>query len=372
MLRIAGFRFRASFAGGDILTGRVSGEAYSVDAGLKVDVGGLLNVGSLLGLNGSVATIEFGPFPHVTLPPSGGFDSETVAALNLLDIVNSSTLSNSTAGGVGSKKAGSATVSVVENLNVLGLIKADLLGSYCSSFADNENAGSEASSSLVGLKILGKAISVTTPPNTRIDLLVKSGGLLSSLVKVGSVIINEQITTGDNLKSSSITNNALHVYITNPKILSLLIGKVVSGDIVVSSAHCDVEVNRQDDNGGGDDGDPPADTDHFATGSGRLDSPTEFATFNFTARDGEGQFEYNDYGIDLNAHSDSVTSFEVLDANCARFSGPAIINGQSGYSYTIEACDYSDPGSGIDSFTIDLSNGYHNSGILTDGNIQLN
>ncbi|MGR9108845.1 MAG: choice-of-anchor P family protein [Gammaproteobacteria bacterium] len=356
-----------TFATGTISTGKVSGEAYSVEVDLGVDIGDLLgltdylHLNNLLGLVGNDISIQVGPVPHVQLPPYGGFDSETLATINLLDIVNSETLANVTAGGVGSNKAGAASASVVENLNLLGLIQAEVLGSYCSSYSNGAIAGSNARTSLVGLVIGGKRISVSTPPNTTVNLYGK--GLLGLPVKVGKVVINEQILSGDGHKTSSITSNALHVSITNPEILSLLVGDILSGDIVVSSAHCDVDVKGQN----GDE--PPADAGGFVTGGGRIDIPGGFATFGFNARDGKVQLQFIDHETGMKVHADTVSNL-AISGNCATLSGSVEIDGVAD-NYFIEVCDNGEPGIGIDTFSIDLGNGYHSDGTLTGGNIQL-
>lgn len=320
------------------LAGSVSGEAYSVNVDLK----------ALLGL----LEVKLGPIPHVTLPPTGGYDSETLLSLSLPGIVQSGTLVNTTAGAVGPVKAGSASVSAVEQLNLLdGLIKADVLLSVCSSYANGAKAASEANSSLVNLMIGGKKISASTAPNTTINLL-------DGLIKVGTIIINEQAKSGDGITVSSITNNVLHVKLTN-----YLLGlNTLGGDIVVSSAHCDVDATKVSQP-------PEPGSGGFITGGGRIASGPSFATFGFNARDGQGQLQYNDHGTGLNFHGDNVNSFSIA-GNCATWSGTATVDGTDG-DYVVTACDNGEPGKNADTFSIELPNGYFNSGVINGGNIQL-
>jgi hypothetical protein len=51
------------------------------------------------------------------------------------------------------------------------------------------------------------------------------------------------------------------------------------------------------------------------------------------------------------------------------------VNQQSGYRFTVTACDLGEPGAGHDFFSIDMTgpNGftYHKEGTITDGNIQI-
>ncbi|MGG7054419.1 choice-of-anchor P family protein [Nitrosomonas sp. ANs5] len=332
----------------DSLIGTVGGEAY----GLSLEVNGLRGLlSSLSGLS-----VDLGPFPYVSLAPYGGFDAETLLRLNLLDLVQSKTLSTITAGGVGTAKAGAMSVSSIEHLNLLGgLIRADLLQSICSSYANGEQANSDATTTLGNLWISGKKISLSAPPNTRVDLV-------SGLTKLGTVVINEQKQTGDGVNSSGITSNVLRVSLRK-SLLSLL-----DGEIIVSSAQCGVHARKV----GAEE--PPVDPDPeasgFVTGGGRIGSGSDFATFGFNARPGKGQLQYNDHATGMKVHGSTITDFEI-QGNCAIFSGSARVDNQDGVDFTVEACDYGEPGINNDTFSIELDTGYSKSGVLTGGNIQL-
>jgi hypothetical protein len=60
----------------------------------------------------------------------------------------------------------------------------------------------------------------------------------------------------------------------------------------------------------------------------------------------------------------------VIDAVTRRISGTAEIDGQPGFRYDAEVADLGEPGRS-DRFALWLSNGYHASGNLAGGNIQL-
>jgi|GEM_PF-1819481 len=319
------------------LEGTVGGEAYSV----------LIDLSTL-----NLLKITLGPIPYVTLPSEGGIASESLLTVSLLDIINSGTLVNMTTGGVGAQKAGSVSSSEVENLSILGgLIKADAISSICTSYANGTNAASEANSSLVNLMIGKKKIHVSTAPNTKIDLL-------NGLLKLGTVIINEQIESGDGIESSGITANALHVKL-NKGLLGL---NVYNGDIVISSAHCNVNAKAVSE--------PQLpDSDGFITGGGGMESGSSIATFSFNARQGNGELQYRDRGTGMIVHGHTVDSF-IVNGNCATFTGTAKVDGQDGFEYTATGCDNKEPGQGYDTFSIDVD-GYHNDGTLKDGNIQL-
>ncbi|MGR9035018.1 MAG: choice-of-anchor P family protein [Gammaproteobacteria bacterium] len=335
----------------NFLEGAVSGEAYSV----YID----LNTANLV-------KVKVGPIPHVVLPAKGGFVSDSLSALNVADILTSNTMVNATAGGVGTKKAGSVSYSTIEKLDILGLIKADLLTSECSSYADGTIAAVDGTGSLVNLKINGKTIDASTPDNTGVDLFDGGvlGGILGGLgTKIGHVIINERIDGGDGVKTAETTRNVLHV-ILDTNLFGAL--DITDGDIIVSSAHCDVDAEMITDTNP-----PPNDASGFITGGGRISSDAGFATFGFNARPGQGQLQYNDHGTGLNVHGYDVTEFAVSEV-CATWKGPAKVNGVDGYNFTATACDNGEPGKDADKFSIDVSDGYGNSDkTLQGGNIQL-
>ena len=77
--------------------------------------------------------------------------------------------------------------------------------------------------------------------------------------------------------------------------------------------------------------------------------------------------------IDVHSSNTSVPTV-TFSGNCAEFKGDAKVNQQLGYTYTVDACDNSEPGTGQDTFGITVSGPnffYNNSGKLTDANIQI-
>ncbi|MGR8931011.1 MAG: choice-of-anchor P family protein [Gammaproteobacteria bacterium] len=329
------------------IAGTVAGEAYSLSVGL--------NTLDLLRL-------QLGPVPYVSLFETGGFAEETLLQVDLLDLVNSSTLVNLTAGGIGGSKAGAMSVSAAEHLSLFnGIVKADLLTSVCTSYGTGSTAGSQAGGDLVNLVIGGKAINIDTAPNTK--LYVSAGGnLLTSLLGLLTpppieIIVNEQISSGDGMRTSGIVRNALHVKV-NASLLSL---NLASGDVVVSSAKCGVDATTVNV--------PPSnDAVGFVTGGGQLHK----ATFGFNARPGKGQLQYIDHNTGRKVHSETVDvdTFQI-SGDCATFTGVT----KDGLDYNVEACDKGEPGTD-DTFSLELYNGgvtpiYQNSGVIDHGNIQL-
>jgi hypothetical protein len=337
MAMSTGAAYAAGGSGATHLEGTVGGEAYS----LLVDLSTL-----------NLLKVKLGPVPYVSLPLEGGIVSETLLTVDLLNILNSGTLVNMTSGGVGAQKAGSVSSSEVENLSILGgLIKADAISTICTSYTDGTNAGSQANSTLVNLMIGKKKINLSTAPNTKIDLL-------DGLLKLGTIIINEQIKSGDGVESSGITANALHVKL-NKGLLGL---NIYGGDIVLSSASCNVNAKAVSEG-------PLPNSDGFITGGGGIESGSSIATFSFNAREGKGELQYRDRGTGMIVQGYTVDSF-IVNGNCATFTGTAKVNGQDGFEYTATGCDNKEPGQGYDTFSIDVDD-YHNDGTLRDGNIQL-
>lgn len=326
------------------LNGTVSGDAY----------GAFVDLRALFGLVG----VQVGPIPHVTLPPAGGLEAETLLSVAVPGVINSHTLPVVTTGAVGPQQAGSASVAAVEKLDLLnGLITADAVVALCGSWGNGAAAASDATGSvLANLVIGGKAIVAEPKPNTKIPLL-------DGFLKIGDVILNEQVYGGDGIKTSAIDVKMLHVKLAKSGVL--INGQLLSGDIVVSSAHCDVDASQVPGTPG---------TGGFMTGGGKIGKGEFFATFGFEAREGAGELQYVDHGTNLNLHGTAVTAFSI-SGNCAQFSGPARKDDVEGYAYEVTACDHDEPGVGSDTFSITATGpgGFHytRSETLTGGNLQL-
>ena len=83
-----------------------------------------------------------------------------------------------------------------------------------------------------------------------------------------------------------------------------------------------------------------------------------------------GPFSYRDrvQGFGFTA---SKFSSLVITGNQARFRGTAKLSKRSSVNFTVDVVDNGDPGTPLDTFSIQLSNGYSASGNLTNGNIRL-
>src|SRR2546428_3790807 len=95
-----------------------------------------------------------------------------------------------------------------------------------------------------------------------------------------------------------------------------------------------------------------------------------------------GHLEYNDHSTNppMRVHGTGVTGYSLgMDAskpNERVITGTARINGIDGFTYKVEVNDVTEPGRGIDEFSIELSNGYvagfeYGDGPIAGGNIKL-
>lgn len=114
-------------------------------------------------------------------------------------------------------------VTTVVDIDILnGLIKADALSAISNSILDGPTAESQAAgTSFDGLVVAGVPMA-SVAPNTTVPL-----------PGVGDVTLNEQITGGDGVNSSSLTVNLIHVRLKNA------LGQQ-TGEIIIGSARSSV------------------------------------------------------------------------------------------------------------------------------------
>lgn len=201
-----------------------SGDAQVVDVGLRV-------LSLLVDIPINVDLVRAGP-----LPSTGGVLSESLITIGdpspvqLLLTANVAHAFTSGNGFLAYSQAGVADVNLGLGpvLPTLLTVGATVINSQASaSCKATGGAMASGNSVLADLKINGTPIVVTGQPNQTIDV--------SPLIKV---VINEQIvdTTGT---SAAITVNALHVYLL-PSGGALDLSQVLTGDVIISSAHADI------------------------------------------------------------------------------------------------------------------------------------
>lgn len=137
-------------------------------------------------------------------------------------------------------------------------------------------------------------------------------------------------------------------------------------DVVIAHVHADVTCAGQPVCAGGD----------FLTGGGWIITPSG-ARANFAVAGGIkngafwGHLLYLDHGTGMKVKGTGVTAYTVGATPTTRhIEGTDDIGGSPG-TYAVDAADNGEPGRGIDTFYLNLSNGYQAGGYLAGGNIQL-
>src|SRR5258708_10385727 len=230
-------------------------------------------------------------------------------------------------------------------------IAASFLRSSAMAVCTTGGPAVSGSSEIADLVINGQTIAVSGQPNQTITL------------PVGEVIMNEQSSSVSG-NTGSITVNALHVIV--PDALG-----VAGADVVVSSAHADVNCQ----------GVPACVGKDFVTGGGWIHGPSgakaNFGVAGGIKEDGTmfGHLEFIDHGsTGPKVHGTGVTNYSVVNPTTRKIDGTAEVNGQSGFTYSVMATDGDDAGTS-DAFSIQVwgPNGYSYSagGNLGGGEIQL-
>lgn len=180
----------------------VAGEAY----GTQVDVIG--------------ATQE--RTPHARLEGGAVMDEADAPSVSVPAVVAAENLFTTTTGAASAFGTSAESSSTLENVDILdGLITADGVVAIASAWLDDEAAGSDAGGSgFAKLVVNGQVIDGEVAPNTGIDV-----------PGVGTVILNEQIATGDGVNEAGLTVNMIHV------VLKDALTGATTGEIVVGSAH---------------------------------------------------------------------------------------------------------------------------------------
>ena len=119
---------------------------------------------------------------------------------------------------------------------------------------------------------------------------------------------------------------------------------------------------------------PPSTPGAKITAGGWIPVTGGKATFGLTARANaagapSGHLTYQDHVQNRTVKSTAITSV-VVTGNCAQILGAATVNGAGSFGFDVTVCDHGEPGKDADTFTIDMSDGYHAGGTLSGGNVQ--
>ena len=292
-------------------------------------------------------------FSHAgPLGSSGGAAEASLVQTSIPGLLSADVLHASTIGQGDRSRSEASLGTLVVNCAVSQTITASFVSARAEAVCTESGVQLTGSSEVTNLYINGAPVVCTGEPNQTVWLPL---GL-------GKVIINEQIRTQSG-SYGAITVNAIHIVVN----ATLLCG---AADIVVSSAHADVDCANQ----------PVCEGDDFVTGGGWINGTPSGAHGNFGVAGGIkkgalwGHLNYIDHGWNAqgvrHVKGTSVTSYEVIDATTRRIRGTAEVNNQGGYTYEVEVSDNGEPGRN-DRFFIRLSNGYSAGGYLQGGNIQL-
>lgn len=177
--------------------------------------------GEAFGLNAVVTGIlALSKVADVVLPPGG---TQTVATAGVAGILTTGVITDTTAD-ISTPATGQEIATSSSTVNTLSLLGGAITATLVRSVATSTSNGTTATSSSAGttftnLVIAGNPVAANPAANTVI-----------AIPGVGSVIVNEQIPTGNGTMTTGLTVNALHVTVTTAGLLP------VGADIVVASA----------------------------------------------------------------------------------------------------------------------------------------
>ena len=201
---------------GLLLFGLVSGIGTGTAAAQSVSGDGFsvrVKTGALVTTSGSAS-----------LSAGGGFGAADQDSIGIGVSVSGGCATTMTTGAIGAQVAAAETTSSMQDVIILnGVIRAKFVSAVSSSTANGASASSNAFGTvLTDLAINGVAVAsgdFTPAPNTRIDL-----------AGVGFVVLNEQTSSGDDIRTSGRTVNAIHVFLIDA------VTGAQTGEIIVGSA----------------------------------------------------------------------------------------------------------------------------------------
>jgi len=159
-------------------------------------------------------------FAGATLPQAGGMQHADIDNADVINTLGAAGLTSITTGQIDQGLVSVTASAEAADVNILnGLIAAKAVLALATSYANETTATSESDgSTLLNLVIAGVPYADGAPaPNTRVEL-----------PGVGYVVLNEQISSGDGVRSTSLSVNMIHVYLVDP-LTGASVGEVVVG-----------------------------------------------------------------------------------------------------------------------------------------------
>jgi hypothetical protein len=175
-----------------------------------------------------IATLAAAPL--ATLPAGGGMGEGELAAVDVAGILKAGALRAVTTGVIGENASSAQSMAAASDVNILnGVVTATTVIAMASSASNGIQAtGNNAGSTIVDLVVNGLSMGVVSPaPNTIINVPA-----------VGTVILNEQVFTGDGITNRGLAVNMIHV------ILQDAVTGAKTGDIIVGGAASNVSFVR--------------------------------------------------------------------------------------------------------------------------------
>ena len=161
-------------------------------------------------------------FAGATLSPLGCVEQAEVDDASVANAFGAAGLTSITTGQIDQSRVSVTASAEAADVSVLnGLITAKAVLALATSYANGTTAASEANgSTLLNLVVAGVSYAADGPdPNTRVEL-----------PGIGYVVLNEQIRSGDGMRSSSLTVNMIHVYLIDS------VNGGSAGEIIVGAA----------------------------------------------------------------------------------------------------------------------------------------
>src|SRR5712691_3188243 len=230
------------------------------------------------------------------LPSNGGLKTAEFADVTVPGVLSAQIFVGRTSGanGVAESSAALADVNVLNGLVTATFIRAE---------SEATCNGVRGSTEVVGLTVGGNAVTADAFAQSQPVMVVVPG------VGTVTVVINEQ-TSSTTPGFREITINAVHVTVTG----------LVQADVILSSAHSDINGCPSSVGGGG--GCPPAPECHdFVTGGVFITADTGGrANFGFNAgikpnaTAPDGHLNYVDHATGMHVKSISVSSYTITDA----------------------------------------------------------
>ncbi|MGH2490573.1 MAG: choice-of-anchor P family protein, partial [Candidatus Limnocylindria bacterium] len=299
-------------------------------------------------VSGTVAGIPIGPLADTgEISPSGDAREVTVLEYPISGLpdptngaLTAEVLHAAVVAGGNSSRAEASVANLA--LRAAGQsVGADFLMARASATCNGSSATVTGSSEIASLTVNGQSITVSGDANQTI-----------SLPGLGRIVINEQVTgSSASANEGDITVNALHV---------VLVGGT---DLVVASAHADIACG----------GTPPCARHDFVTGGGWI-TTSSGSRANFAVAGGIkndqfwGHLTYIDHGRPaMKVKGTAVTAYVRTGETSRQIAGAADIDGVGG-TYIADVMDGGEPGHGVDTFSLSLSNGYNAGGPLGGGN----